>query len=91
VQKIPYVLRNGENVEPQLLEDAILGGSGGLVEHVMLTGQRSEEISCMVLKINFGNGTHLGMVNLGTPLARTLITGTANALESIYAMKRIVR
>jgi long-chain acyl-CoA synthetase len=26
------VLRNGENVEQQPLEDAILGGSGGLVE-----------------------------------------------------------
>jgi hypothetical protein len=84
-------LRNGENVEQQLLEDAILGGSGGLIEQAMLTGQRSEEISCMVLKINFGNGSHPGMVNLGTPLAGKLITGTVNALESIYAMKRIVR
>jgi long-chain acyl-CoA synthetase len=37
--KDTIVLSNGENVEPQPLEDAILGGCGGLVEQVMLTGQ----------------------------------------------------
>jgi long-chain acyl-CoA synthetase len=37
--KDTIVLSNGENVEPQPLEDAILGGTAGLVEQVMLTGQ----------------------------------------------------
>jgi hypothetical protein len=31
---------NAENVEQQPLEDAILGGSGGLVEQLVLTGRR---------------------------------------------------
>jgi hypothetical protein len=34
----------GKNVEPQPLEDAILGGSGGLVEQVMLTGQTGRRL-----------------------------------------------
>jgi long-chain acyl-CoA synthetase len=37
--KDTIVLSNGENIEPQPLEDAILGGTDGLVEQVMLTGQ----------------------------------------------------
>jgi long-chain acyl-CoA synthetase len=41
--KDTIVLSNGENVEPQPLEDAILGGSGGLVELVMLTGQTEDD------------------------------------------------
>jgi hypothetical protein len=42
----------------------------------------SEDISCMVLKIYFGNGTHPGMVNLGTPLLGILLPGTINALDN---------
>lgn len=37
--KDTIVLSNGENIEPTPLEDAILGGTNGLVEQVMLTGQ----------------------------------------------------
>ena len=37
--KDTIVLSNGENIEPTPLEDAILGGTSGLVEQVMLTGQ----------------------------------------------------
>lgn len=37
--KDTIVLSNGENIEPTPLEDAILGGAGGLIEQVMLTGQ----------------------------------------------------
>lgn len=37
--KDTIVLSNGENIEPTPLEDAILGGSNGLIEQVMLTGQ----------------------------------------------------
>lgn len=37
--KDTIVLSNGENIEPTPLEDAIMGGTNGLVEQVMLTGQ----------------------------------------------------
>jgi len=37
--KDTIVLSNGENIEPTPLEDAILGGSNGLIEQVMLAGQ----------------------------------------------------
>mmetsp|Transcript_25711 Transcript_25711/g.70727 ORF Transcript_25711/g.70727 Transcript_25711/m.70727 type:complete len:834 (-) Transcript_25711:183-2684(-) len=37
--KDTIVLSNGENIEPTPIEDAILGGTNGLVEQVMLTGQ----------------------------------------------------
>jgi hypothetical protein len=33
-------------------------------------------------KIYFGNGTHPGMVNLGTPLLGTLLPGTINDLDN---------
>ena len=37
--KDTIVLSNGENIEPTPLEDAIMTGSNGLIEQVMLTGQ----------------------------------------------------
>mmetsp|Transcript_1662 Transcript_1662/g.3985 ORF Transcript_1662/g.3985 Transcript_1662/m.3985 type:complete len:838 (+) Transcript_1662:280-2793(+) len=37
--KDTIVLSNGENIEPTPLEDAIIGGTNGLVEQIMLTGQ----------------------------------------------------
>jgi len=37
--KDTIVLSNGENIEPIPLEDAIIGGSNGLIEQIMLTGQ----------------------------------------------------
>jgi long-subunit acyl-CoA synthetase (AMP-forming) len=43
--KDTIVLSNGENVEPQLLEDAILGGSGVLVEQVGAKLQGKNEMS----------------------------------------------
>jgi long-chain acyl-CoA synthetase len=47
--KDTIVLSNGENIEPQPLEDAILSGSGGLFEQVMLTGQDGRRFVAIVL------------------------------------------
>jgi long-chain acyl-CoA synthetase len=46
--KDTIVLSNGENIEPQPLEDAILGGSD-LVEQVMLTGQDGRRLLAVVV------------------------------------------
>jgi long-chain acyl-CoA synthetase len=49
--KDTIVLSNGENVEPQPIEDAILGELPNLVEQVMLTGQDGRRlIAIAVLK-----------------------------------------
>jgi len=42
--KDTIVLSNGENIEPTPIEDAIMGGTNGLVEQVMLTGQDGRRI-----------------------------------------------
>jgi long-chain acyl-CoA synthetase len=47
--KDTIVLSNGENIEPQPLEDAILSGSGGLFEQVMLTGQDGRRLVAIVV------------------------------------------
>jgi long-chain acyl-CoA synthetase len=47
--KDTIVLSNGENIEPQPLEDAILGGTNGLVEQVMLTGQDGRRLVSIVV------------------------------------------
>lgn len=49
--KEAIVLSNGENIEPQPLEDAILGGSGGLLEQVMLTGQDGRRLVAIVVEL----------------------------------------
>jgi long-subunit acyl-CoA synthetase (AMP-forming) len=50
--KDTIVLSNGENVEPQPLEDAILGGSGGLVEDIAAARANNRgfihDLFCMV-------------------------------------------
>jgi len=46
--KDTIVLSNGENIEPQPLEDAILGGSN-LIEQVMLTGQDGRRLLAIVV------------------------------------------
>jgi long-chain acyl-CoA synthetase len=43
------LLSSGENVEPQPLEDAILGGSGGLVEQAMLTGRNGRRLVAILV------------------------------------------
>eukprot|EP00529_Nitzschia_sp_RCC80_P017279 CAMPEP_0113496736 /NCGR_PEP_ID=MMETSP0014_2-20120614/30273_1 /TAXON_ID=2857 /ORGANISM="Nitzschia sp." /LENGTH=840 /DNA_ID=CAMNT_0000390663 /DNA_START=284 /DNA_END=2806 /DNA_ORIENTATION=+ /assembly_acc=CAM_ASM_000159 len=47
--KDTIVLSNGENIEPQPLEDAILGGTNGLVDQVMLTGQDGRRLVSIVV------------------------------------------
>lgn len=47
--KDTIVLSNGENIEPQPLEDAILGGTDGLVDQVMLTGQDGRRLVAIVV------------------------------------------
>ncbi|KAG7337962.1 long-chain-fatty-acid-CoA ligase [Nitzschia inconspicua] len=47
--KDTIVLSNGENIEPQPLEDAILGGTDGLVEQVMLTGQDGRRLVAILV------------------------------------------
>jgi long-chain acyl-CoA synthetase len=47
--KDTIVLSNGENIEPQPLEDAILGGSGGLIDQVMLAGQDGRRLVAIVV------------------------------------------
>ena len=46
--KDTIVLSNGENIEPQPIEDAVLGGSS-LVEQVMLTGQDGRRLLAIVV------------------------------------------
>ena len=46
--KDTIVLSNGENIEPQPIEDAILGESS-LVEQVMLTGQDGKSLTAIVV------------------------------------------
>jgi len=47
--KDTIVLSNGENIEPIPIEDAILGGTKGLVEQVMLTTDERKLIAITVL------------------------------------------
>jgi long-chain acyl-CoA synthetase len=47
--KDTIVLSNGENVEPQPIEDAILGELPNLVEQVMLTGQDGRRLIAIVV------------------------------------------
>jgi long-chain acyl-CoA synthetase len=46
--KDTIVLSNGENIEPQPIEDAIIGMSG-LVEQVMLTGQDGRSLTAILI------------------------------------------
>jgi long-chain acyl-CoA synthetase len=59
--KDTIVLSNGENIEPQPLEDAILGGTDGLVEQVMLTGQDGRRLVAITVlsPTELANGGYL--------------------------------
>jgi long-chain acyl-CoA synthetase len=46
--KDTIVLSNGENIEPQPIEDAILGGSS-MVEQILLTGQDGKTLTAVVV------------------------------------------